>query len=378
MKLPITIDPRYHDAVLFDLDGALTCEVPMFGATVELARKLRAIGVGAAAYSSSPQCQQALKSAGVDDLFGVCIDGIAGERGTTEKPDPTVLLDAAHRLGVRPQRCVVVENSAVGAAAARNGGFALVIGIEGLCVADELTRSGADVVLAELAEVAARTGDRRVSELPNALTSYGQLVGITGARESMLFLDYDGTLSPIVSDPEAASLVDGAAEALEMVAGVCPVAILSGRDLADVRSRVGIPGIWYAGSHGFELTGPDGTYHCNEAAATFVPIFERVAAELHDVLAAIPGVRVEHKRFAVAVHYREVSPEFVGEIVSTTHKLGARDGLRVTSGRMLVELRPDIDWDKGTTLAWIRDRIDPTDSLLPIYIGDDLTDEDAF
>jgi trehalose/maltose hydrolase-like predicted phosphorylase len=87
---------------------------------------------------------------------------------------------------------------------------------------------------------------------------------------------------------------------------------------------------------------------------------------------------VEHKRFAVAVHYREVAPEHVGEIVSTTHKLGARDGLRVTSGRMLVELRPDIDWDKGTTLAWIRDRIDPAGDLLPIYIGDDLTDEDAF
>ena len=111
-------------------------------------------------------------------------------------------------------------------------------------------------------------------------TSYGQLIGITSARESMLFLDYDGTLSPIVSDPSAATLVDGAAEALELVAAVCPVAVLSGRDLADIRSRVGIPGIWYAGSHGFELTGPDGTYHENEAAAAFVPVLERAAAEL--------------------------------------------------------------------------------------------------
>ena len=110
----------------------------------------------------------------------------------------------------------------------------------------------------------------------------------------------------------------------------------------------------------------------------FVPILERAAAELSQSLAQIPGVRVEHKRFAVAVHYREVAEEHVGEIVSTTHKLGQRAGLRVTSGRMLVELRPDLDWDKGTTLAWIRDRIDPSGSLLPIYIGDDLTDEDAF
>jgi trehalose-phosphatase len=185
-------------------------------------------------------------------------------------------------------------------------------------------------------------------------------------------------LSPIVSDPSAAALVDGAAEALELVAAACPVAVLTGRDLADIRSRIHTPGLWNAGSHGFELTGPDGTYHQNDAAAEFVPILERAANELRGSLTRIPGVRVEHKRFAVAVHYREVAPEHVGEIVSTTHKLGARDGLRVTSGRMLVELRPDIDWDKGTTLAWIRDRIDPAGDLLPIYIGDDLTDEDAF
>src|ERR1700693_589449 len=378
MKLPITIDPRYHDAVLFNLDVALTNDVPLFGATVDLARKLQGIDVAAAAYSSSPQCQQALKAAGIDDLFGVCIDGIAGERGTAETPDPAVLLEATRRLDVRPQRCVVVGKSDGGVAAGRDGGFALVIGIGGTGRADDLARNGADVVVADQANIAVRTGDKRISEIPNALESYGQLIGITSARESMLFLDYDGTLSPIVSDPGAATLVDGAAEALEQVAAVCPVAVLSGRDLADIRTRVDTPGLWYAGSHGFELTGPGGTYHQNEAAAAFVPVLERAAADLRDSLAQIPGVRVEHKRFAVAVHYREVTSERVGEIVATTHKLGQRAGLRVTSGRMLVELRPDIDWDKGTTLAWIRDRIDAAGSLLPIYIGDDLTDEDAF
>ena len=233
-------------------------------------------------------------------------------------------------------------------------------------------------MIADLADVAVRTGDRRISELPNALASYGQLIGITSARESMVFLDYDGTLSPIVSDPDAARLVDGAAEALELVAAACPVAVLSGRDLADVRSRIDMAGIWYAGSHGFELTGPDGTYHQNEEAAVFVPVLERAAAELSQT----PGTDSGSAGRAQALCRRGALPrgrrERVGEIVSTTHKLGQRAGLRVTSGRMLVELRPDLDWDKGTTLAWIRDRIDPSGSLLPIYIGDDLTDEDAF
>jgi len=392
MKLPVTIDPRYHEAVIFDLDGVLTdtaCSdaaacVPLLEPTAALARKLQGVDVATAACSSSSHCQQILKAAGVDDLFDVCIDGtVAGELGLAGNGDPVVLLEAVlleatRRLGGRPRRSVVVEDAHAGAIAGRGGGFALVIAVDRTGHTDEVLRVGADIVVADLADVAVRTGDKRMSEIPNALESYGQLIGITSARESMLFLDYDGTLSPIVSDPSAATLVDGAAEALELVAAVCPVAVLSGRDLADIRSRVGAPGLWYAGSHGFELTGPDGTYHQNEAAAAFVPVLERAAAELRDSLAQIPGVRVEHKRFAVAVHYREVAPEHVGEIAAATHRLGQRGGLRVTNGRMLVELRPDIDWDKGTTLAWIRDRIDAAGSLLPIFIGDDLTDEDAF
>ena len=82
-----------------------------------------------------------------------------------------------------------------------DGGFGLVIGIEGTAGGGELARSGADVVIADLADIV-RTGDRRVSELPNALASYGQLMqssGITSARESMVFLDYHGTLLAIVS-----------------------------------------------------------------------------------------------------------------------------------------------------------------------------------
>lgn len=378
MSLPVTIDPRYHDAVLLDLDGARSDDAELVGATVDLARKLHGEGVVIAGYSSSPHCRRELKKAGVDGLFGVCIDGADGERGTADEPDPAVLLDAARQLGARPQRCVVIERSSVGVAAGREGGFSLVIGIDGAGRADGMRRSGADVVVTELADIAVRTGDTRVSGLPNALAAYGQLIGITSVRDSMLFLDYDGTLSPIVSDPAAAVLGDGAADALRMATTVCPVAILSGRDLADITNRVNIPGIWYAGSHGFELTGPDGTRHCNEAAAAFIDVLERAAAELSRHLADVPGVRVEHKRFAVAVHYREVERERVGAVVAAVHQLGARDGLRVTAGRKLVELRPNLDWDKGSTLAWIRDHVDPSGSLLPIYVGDDLTDEDAF
>jgi len=365
----VTVDPRYHDAVFFNLDDVLTgTDGVLFESTINLVRKLLDVGVATAVYSLRPGGQQLLKAAGIEDLFGICVDGVPA----------AALAEAARRLAVPPQRSVVIDDAGAGVAAAHDGGFALVIGIGRTGHADRLLGYGADVVVVDPGDIAVRVGDRWASALPDALESYGQIVGVLGAREPVLFVDYDGTLSAIVADPGAAALVDGAAKALESMAAQCPVAILSGRDLADIRSRVAIPGIWYAGSHGFELTEPDGTYHRNEAALAAVGLLESAAAELGAILADVPGVRVEHKRFAVAVHYREVAPERIGEIISATHKLGQRDGLRVTSGRMLVELRPDLDWDKGTTLAWIRDRVDAAGSLLPIYIGDDLTDEDAF
>ena len=156
------------------------------------------------------------------------------------------------------------------------------------------------------------------------------------------------------------------------------MAILSGRDLADIRDRVGIPGIWYAGSHGFELIGPDGRYHQQRRGSRRGTRLESAAAELRDDLESIPGVRVEHKRYAVAVHYRNVAAERVAEVVAATHRRGRRHGVRVTGGRKVVELRPNIDWDKGAALVGSVTASIRPGRVLPIYIGDDLTDEDAF
>lgn len=324
---PVTIDPRRHDAVLFD--GALQ-------STDALTGRLREIGLATAVFPPN---------------------------------DPGA---AAGRLDVRPGRCVVVAADAANVSAARDAGFALVIGVDPAGRGGGLP--GADAVVADLGEVTVRTGDLRMSQLPDASAV---LTDLTTGRPAVFF-DFDGTLSDIVKDPAAARPVAGAVEALRKLATVTPVAILSGRDLADVTDRVGLPGIWYAGSHGFELTAPDGTHHQNDAAAAAIPLLESAAAELRGQLGSIPGVVVEHKRFGVAVHYRNAARDRVGQVTAAVRTAGQRDALRVTTGREVIELRPDIDWDKGKTLQWIIDRLDHSCPLVPVYLGDDITDEDAF
>jgi trehalose 6-phosphate phosphatase len=319
---PATIDPRHHDAVLFD--AALNSTESLIG-------RLRDVGVAVGTFASA-------------------------------------------EVGARPGRCAVVTASPAVVTAAREAGFALVIGVGD---ADELRRLGADTVVADLDVVAVRTGDRRMSQLPDALQALGD--GLTIGQPAVFF-DFDGTLSDIVDDPDSARLVAGAGEALQNLAAHCPVAVLSGRDLADVSKRVGLPGIWYAGSHGFELTAPDGTHHQNDAAAAAIPVLEQAAAQLREQLGPIPGVVVEHKRFGVAVHYRNAARDQVGPVAAAVRTAGQRDALRVTTGREVIELRPDIDWDKGKTLRWVIDHLHSADSaaLVPIYLGDDITDEDAF
>ncbi|MBY0442376.1 MAG: trehalose-phosphatase [Mycobacteriaceae bacterium] len=332
----LTIDPRLYDGVILDLQSDAAVQA--------LAVKLTQAGVATAA------------------------------RGTN-------LVAAAAQLGVAPERSMVLvgpDSGVLGVRAARDGGFAMVIAVNPHGDHEDLHRSGASVVVVDLDAIEVRTGDKRMSECPNALDCDDQVIGVIAERLPMMCLDYDGTLSDIVADPEAATLVAGAAQVLRQLATQCPVAILSGRDLADIHTRVGVPGIWYAGSHGFELIGPDGSRHQYDAACAALDVLTDAAAELANQVGQIPGARVEHKRFAVAMHYRNVAPDRVAEVVAAAHRQGVRRGLRITSGRKVVELRPDVDWDKGTALTWIGERMHQAGPVLPVYIGDDLTDEDAF
>lgn len=298
---PAAIDRRYHDAVIFDLDCVVAVPAPdaveALDSTVPLLRRLQDAGIATAIYSRSKDCAQVVRAAGIDELISVLVD-----EETAGKLDPAVLAETASRLGVRPVRCVVIERDQAGVKAGRDGGFSLVVGLQRNGHADDLLSCGADTVIADLAEISVRSGGTAMSKIADALQVYGQVKELVATRRPEVFLDFDGTLSDIAAHPDSATLVDGAGEALRTLVAQCPVAVISGRDLADVRERVKVDGVWYAGSHGFELIAPDGTLHENAAAVDLISTLAYTARRLAETLGDVPGIALEHKRFAVAVH----------------------------------------------------------------------------
>jgi trehalose-phosphatase len=192
-----------------------------------------------------------------------------------------------------------------------------------------------------------------------------------------VFLDYDGTLSPIAPRPELATLPKETRDVVRRLAERYPVAILSGRGREDVAALVGLDGIAYAGSHGYDIAGPGFRHEVGEGIPEMIG---SASEELNRELNGLPGVLVEPKRFAVSIHFRLAKDEDLPVVERVVDGVAARHPcLRKGHGKKLFELRPDLDWDKGKALLWLMDalRLDPAQTV-PVYAGDDITDEDAF
>lgn len=199
-------------------------------------------------------------------------------------------------------------------------------------------------------------------------------------KEVFLFLDYDGTLTPIVSSPEKAILSLEMRERVVAATKHLTVAIVSGRATDDVRLKVNIDNIFYAGSHGFEIVFPDGSIKINQEAQAMQPVIDSVFDALKKNLSHIHGALVEHVKYTISAHYRLVAQKDLEEFKGIVEKvLQNKNCLRMNSGKKVFEIRPDIDWDKGKAVRWIMKSLNfQRDKHIAFYIGDDTTDEDAF
>ncbi|MEX2299492.1 MAG: trehalose-phosphatase [Bryobacterales bacterium] len=216
--------------------------------------------------------------------------------------------------------------------------------------------------------------------LASALESIGEIQGRMTGKRLAVFLDYDGTLTPIVERPEQAVLSAETREVVEDLASLCPLAVISGRDLRDVRDLVGIKGIYYAGSHGFDIAGPAGHHISVRQGEEFLPQLDELEIRLRDRLRTVDGSEIERKTFSIAVHYRRVASGHAAEVERVVdEELAKSPQLRKTLGKKVFDLQPRIDWHKGKALIHLLNvlHLDGAD-VLPIFLGDDLTDEDAF
>jgi alpha,alpha-trehalase len=370
------------------LDSLKKRAVKAFDSSIEFINELKNNGVLVALISTSRNAEEVLQAAGIDGLFDTEVDGIDMDNlQLKDKPDPLIFREAALRLGVKPEKAAVIDDSLAGVEAGCLGRFKLVIGVDRYDQSEELRARGADIVVQDLSQLVLRKSSQDRSEqypviddLPSALKKKNGILFQLREKTAVIFLDYDGTLTPIVETPEQAILTKQHRKALEYLTEHYTVAIISGRDLKDVQKMVGISNIAYAGSHGFDISGPGGKYRNEEIGMPYLDALDHAEKELNEKTADISGARVERKRFAIAVHYRQVQENDVETVIKRFDEVSAHHPeLKKSTGKKVIELRPNVDWDKGKALTYMLDILftDGT-RILPFYIGDDITDEDAF
>ncbi|KAI3460016.1 hypothetical protein Pfo_016679 [Paulownia fortunei] len=222
---------------------------------------------------------------------------------------------------------------------------------------------------------------------PSALSMFEEIMTASTGKQIAVFLDYDGTLSPIVEDPDRAFMTSEMREAVRDVAKFFPTAIVSGRCRAKVYNFVRLSELYYAGSHGMDIKGPakgqrqgNQTVLC-QPARKFLPMIDEVYKSLIEKIEYIPGAKVENNKFCLSVHYRCVEEKRWVELADQVKSV-VKDyqQLRLSQGRKVLEIRPTIKWDKGNALEFLLESLGYAESndVLPVYIGDDRTDEDAF
>ncbi|MFH1169456.1 MAG: trehalose-phosphatase [Chloroflexota bacterium] len=210
--------------------------------------------------------------------------------------------------------------------------------------------------------------------------------GIREADHILLLSDYDGTLAPIAPRPAEALLPPGVRANLSALADrpAFSIGIISGRSLPEVRALVGLEGIYYAGNHGLEIEGP-GLRFLDPVADESRADMKEIAWRLASALGGVKGIVLDDKGLSLSVHYRLVkagdegrAAEIFTQVTSPWIDAGK---IKLTSGKMVWEVRPPVDWHKGRALEVVRQGVMAAlkpGRLLTIYLGDDITDEDAF
>ncbi|KAL0721485.1 hypothetical protein Bca4012_036084 [Brassica carinata] len=225
---------------------------------------------------------------------------------------------------------------------------------------------------------------------PSALDMFERIIEASRGKEIVMFLDYDGTLSPIVADPDRAFISSKMRRTVKKLAKCFPTSIVTGRCIDKVYSFVKLAELYYAGSHGMDIKGPtkgfsrynkDKPSVLYQPAGDFLPMIDEVFKQLVEKTKSTPGAKVENNKFCLSVHFRCVDEKKWSELALKVRSVVKNyPTLKLSQGRKVFEIRPMIKWDKGKALDFLLESLGFGNSsdVFPIYIGDDRTDEDAF
>lgn len=211
-----------------------------------------------------------------------------------------------------------------------------------------------------------------------AITEVGER--IERARELLLCLDFDGTLTPLQDEPAKVFLTPAMLKAVRDLTELSGLylAIISGRERSDLQGRVRIPGLFYAGNHGLEISG-EGVLFIEPTAAGCSELINKLADDLNGKLQGIAGALVENKGLTISIHYRMVPESDTEQVRRLVHAAlaGTDHPFQLASGNKVYDIRPRVYWNKGSAVGWIKEQLGKPDMLCG-YLGDDVTDEDAF
>ncbi len=202
----------------------------------------------------------------------------------------------------------------------------------------------------------------------------------------ILFLDFDGTLAPIVDTPRNAFIPQEIKELLRDLSksSKCKVTIISGRALKDIRKIIGLKRVIYSGNHGLEIEGA-GIEFKSRVSPRLKLIIRHIYKDIVGGLSEIKGVLIEDKLLTISVHYRMIEKKDIQEFMRIFNKIVnpyiTRGEIKINPGKKVYEIKPPVVWNKGKAVLWLLARQDffsKKNIVFPIYAGDDVTDEDAF
>ena len=197
----------------------------------------------------------------------------------------------------------------------------------------------------------------------------------------IVMLDVDGTLAPIAMRPTDAAVPSDTRRAVSALAAANGIVIVlvSGRAAADARRIVGVANVWIVGNHGYEVIGPDGETLIDPQVMAYQPVIAQAGRRIQPRLADVPGVIFEDKGWTLTIHYRLADPALVPKVRAVLEETTTSLGLRLTEGKMVFEVRPPAQINKGTAVLTLgRNLGGLSGEGALVFIGDDLSDEDAF